>query len=59
MKVKLYKCECEFAVFPFGNGMPVCIRDRVIERSEKPPLKQCTEKGCPHYNKISRSEELK
>ena len=30
--MKQYKCECQYALFPFGPGMPVCVRDRIIEK---------------------------
>lgn len=51
--MKQYKCECQYALFPFGPGMPVCVRDRIIEKSERLPLRECIEKGCPHYKKLN------
>ena len=54
MKIKLHKCECVYALYPFGNGMPVCIRDRVIAHSEEPPLKECKEKGCKYYESFEK-----
>ena len=53
--MKLYKCNCEFAIFPFGNGAPVCIR-KMIETKDKKDIKQCTEKNCKYY-KPKRSVE--
>ena len=50
MKIKLYKCECVYCIFPFGNGAPVCIRN-YEKTGERKDLMQCTEKGCQHYIK--------
>lgn len=48
MKIKKYKCNCQFALYPFGSGAPVCIYDRVTQKNHSLPLKPCTEKGCEH-----------
>ena len=45
MGIKMYKCECEHAVFPFGNGLPMCIKD--FRQNQQ--LKPCIEKGCNFY----------
>ena len=50
MKIKLYKCECEHCIFPFGNGAPVCIR-KYEQTKDRKDLLQCIEKGCKHYVK--------
>lgn len=57
--IKLYKCDCEFAIFPFGSGAPVCIR--VMQQTkDRKDLRQCTEKGCKYYrNKNHVTEERK
>lgn len=52
MSIKLYKCECEFAVFPFGNGLPICIRE-----FKQIGMKPCIEKGCEHYKKFEKTEK--
>jgi hypothetical protein len=56
--IKLHKCECEFAIFPFGSGTPVCIRVMQQTRDRK-DLRQCTEKGCKYYHKINNGKEEK
>lgn len=50
--IKMYKCECEHAVFPFGNGLPICIR----EFKEDKKMKPCIEKGCEFYEKLRTSK---
>lgn len=47
--MKLYKCECEYSVFPFGEHLPICIREKIIQKSDTPPMKNCIEKGCKYY----------
>ena len=54
MAIKMYKCECENTVFPFGNGLPMCIKDYKEERELKP----CIDKGCAFYKKFVTSKEL-
>lgn len=54
MAIKMYKCECEHAVFPFGKGLPMCIKDFKEERKLKP----CIEKGCKFYRKLITAKEL-
>lgn len=52
--MKRYKCECEYALFPWGDGMPICIREWEIQGKNQPVLpfaKNCIEKGCPYYKK--------
>lgn len=56
MKIKLYKCECVHCVFPFGNGMPVCIREMEQTKNFK-SIKNCVEKGCLHYEKFISSKD--
>lgn len=54
--MKNYQCNCEYAVFPFGSGMPICIRD-MLESKDFQSRKNCIEKGCEHYK--PKKEELK
>ena len=51
MKIKLYKCECFHCVFPFGNGIPICIRELDTRKEYPFGMKPCIEKGCEHYIK--------
>lgn len=55
MKIKLYKCNCVYCIFPFGNGAPVCMRiyEQTANRND---LRQCTEKGCKYY--INKNSNL-
>lgn len=50
MNIKLYQCECEHCIFPFGKGMPVCTR-KYLQTKNRKDLIQCIEKGCKHYSK--------
>lgn len=50
-KIKKYVCECDYCLYPFGPGMPVCIRERMVNKDHTLPLRQCLEKGCKHYLK--------
>ncbi len=53
--MKLHKCDCEFAIFPFGNYAPICIR--VMEQTkDRKDLIQCNEQGCKWYKKRGRNE---
>lgn len=54
--IKLYKCDCEYAVFPFGNGCPVCIR-KMLQTKDRKDLMQCTQNGCKHYRKMNHETE--
>ena len=56
--IKFYECKCEFAVFPFGKGLPICIRDKVINKSNEFPMKPCIEKGCEHYKKKIEPQDI-
>lgn len=48
--MKLHKCDCVYAIFPFGNYAPVCMR--VMEKTKQyKDLFQCVEKGCKYYEK--------
>lgn len=49
--MKLYKCECEYVLFPFGDYAPVCGRI-YFQTKERKDLVQCIEKGCKYYSKI-------
>lgn len=46
--MKNYQCDCEYAIFPFGNGLPICIKD-VIALKDFKSSKNCIEKGCKDY----------
>lgn len=46
--MKNYQCDCEYAIFPFGNGIPICIKD-VLEYQDVRARKNCIEKGCKDY----------
>lgn len=46
--MKNYQCDCEYAIFPFGNGMPICLK-AVLESKDVNLRKNCIEKGCKDY----------
>ena len=54
--MKRYKCECEYAFFPFGPGAPVCLYDK-LEKGENCKIKACVEKGCEKYKKKAGATE--
>lgn len=56
--IKLYKCNCKYCIYPFGNGAPVCIRIMEQTRNRKDMI-QCTEKGCKFYEELKRYENGK
>ena len=48
--MKLYQCECEYVLFPFGNYAPICARV-YFQTGKYGDLIRCVEKGCEHYKK--------
>jgi hypothetical protein len=54
--MKLFKCDCINAVFPFGSGAPICIR--LMEKTGKrEDLRQCKKNGCKHYVPKNNTEK--
>ena len=52
--MKRHHCTCEYAIFPFGKGAPVCLR-KMEQTGKRSDLVQCNEKGCEFYK--SREEQ--
>lgn len=50
--IKQHQCECEYCLFPWGKGAPVCARVFFQTKNRK-DLMQCVEKGCKYYKKLN------
>ena len=34
-QIKKYVCDCVYCLYPFGPGMPVCVRERLVGCEER------------------------
>jgi len=59
MVIKQIVIDCGYAIYPFGKGMPCCLKE-VEETGDTKRLKECTMKRCQNYKtKENRSDEQK
>lgn len=59
-KIKKMKCDCRYAIFPIGSGMPMCMYDIVKEhrlnevKLQDIPL--CIVKDCPKQKEAKQHD---
>ena len=56
--MKKFKVDCEFALFPFGDGCPVCVKKH-IKTGIYGDLRQCDHVHCSFYKAVQDEKAKK